>query len=202
MKRASLAAIVLLAVGIGHLLAEQPTEERLRPATDRLIDTYYAALKDPQAGRLDPLVAKLLMIASALPKEIQLPVEPANGKDPGESPPQQNDATPDVAVPPHEEWRQVVPGPVVDDGKYAWVLYRAGSYAEAAAIYRRLLKADEKDEHALVMLALSERNAGNAAEARRLIDTLSPGSPTGEWAEWMLAMADLAASARARAKAE
>ena len=76
--------------------------------------------------------------------------------------------------------------------RLAGALFEARQFEQAAGLYRRLKDDAEGDTHLLLMLALCERNAGNDAEARRLLAELQAADQqTAEWAGWLTTMMDL-----------
>jgi Flp pilus assembly protein TadD len=84
---------------------------------------------------------------------------------------------------------------VVGEEKLAHAYYLAGSFQEAAALYRLLREKNPDDEHLLQMLVVSERNAGNVEEARALLDEFQrKGTESSEWGRWMVEMIDLGKS--------
>jgi TolA-binding protein len=85
----------------------------------------------------------------------------------------------------------VVERPVVDDETLAHALYLSERYDKAAELYRRLHTESPDQTHLLLMLVLSERNAGNHARAAALLEELKSKSGASEWAQWMEEMTAL-----------
>lgn len=161
-----------------------------------LVRAYYGPLTDAHRGRLYEATADLLNSGRELPDAIDLgvPRRPAAAAQaqpgaPAEQPPAQPEPAAESQRP---RWVEVLNHPVVGEEDLAHAYFLAGSYAESAAAYRRLRERNPDDAHLLLMLLLSERNAGNAAEARSLLAELQKKGPeAAKWAEWLTAMMDL-----------
>lgn len=191
MKRMLPALVLLLAVALG-VRAGQPGPRSF----DRLDAARWTPLSDGQSGRLYDAVGELLSAARALPPAIDLPVRPApdeppppepRGDEEPEAPPQ-----PVAAPPPGERWLTATERPVVPPEDLAHAHFLAGQCRQAAALYRALREERPDDRHLLLMLALCERNAGNAEGASALLAELEQAEDAArEWAEWLRAMSAL-----------
>jgi len=183
------ALLAVGAVGAGEPAPPMPL--------DRLLRANFAPLADPQQGRLYEAATRLLEAGRALPDAIDLGIKPAAaaGRPPGEQavaePPAAPSAEPEPA-PRHEPWLALLEGPVVDEQELAYACFLAGSYVEAAGLYRDLRQRSPDDAHLLLMLLLSERNAGDALAVRGLMAELRKSGPEGaEWANWLTALTKL-----------
>ncbi len=186
---ALLAAVALAALETGR---EQQTES----SHERLLRGFYAPPADQEHGRLYEPAVKLLSAARALPKAIDLgevgPVEEVvetAAEEPAQEPVQ-------IVQLPDERWVSVVDQPVVDDDTLAYVYFLAERYEEAATLYSRLCKQTPGDSHLMVMWLLSQRNAGRAPDARKLLKQLSAHPEASSWAEWVFEMADMGQTER------
>jgi tetratricopeptide (TPR) repeat protein len=177
--------------------AEQAPEDLADRPTDRLLEGYYHAPADGDAGTLYKDTARLRKLLLLMPDRIERPRLP---EDPAELEPV---ADPDVAVdtpvltaetPAQQQptWQTAVDGPVVARGRLAWTCYQAGRYEDAAAIYRAMLDEDADHNHARFMLFLCLRNMGELAAARKLHNELPKDSKAREWAGWTVEMDDMA----------
>jgi tetratricopeptide (TPR) repeat protein len=185
--------------------AEHPpagaADAKLRPLSfDDLLTTYYAPLTDHHRGRLYEAATALLNAVRELPKAIDLGVAlPAAEAQPG--PEDAAGTGEDTAAPlgfsqaaERGKWLAVLDHPVVAEEDVAYALFLAGSFKDAAAAYRKLREGHADDRHYLIMLLLSESNAGNAAEARNLLAELAKkGDEPAKWAAWMTEMMKLRA---------
>ncbi len=209
----TLLGALLLAAACATALSAPTAEDRRTPA-QRLADLYSSPIADPMRGRLYGKVAALLDAARQLPDRIELPETEAPAPDPEPQSPAEPDPVPEPTVAeqaataepaaavkpgpepeppvPGEDWRVVSGEPVVADEDLAHAHFRAGFYRRAASLYGRLSKADPEDAHLMVMLALSERNAGDAAAARDVLDQLrSADEDPDTWAAWFDHMVEL-----------
>lgn len=165
-------------------------------AFEALLEAYYAPLADPRRGRLYEATAELLSAGRALPESMDLgfrlrPTPAGQGQE-ATSAEQPAAAPQGSAAGQGPRWVEVLDHPVVGEEELAHAYFLARSYAEAADIYRLLHERNPEDTHLLLMLLLSERNAGNADEARRLLSELQKkGTEPAKWAEWMAEMMDL-----------
>ena len=216
-----LAVLLLIATAATVAAAATDAEDQRSPA-QRLTAMYNSPIADPMRGRLYGKVAELLKAARGLPGRIELPQveepqadqdaqlaavdpespadEPAPGLKPAAAPEPAAAVTPAAVAPqpepaaplPGEGWRIVSGEPVVGDEDLAHAHFRAGSYRRAASLYRRLSKADPTDAHLMLMLALSERNAGDAAAARDVLGQLRAADEEADtWAAWLDDIVDL-----------
>ncbi|KPK66164.1 MAG: hypothetical protein AMK73_00725 [Planctomycetes bacterium SM23_32] len=201
--RARVAAAVLLACVLAG--AAPARAEREPTQLETLIEAYRRPLEDPHRGRLYEAVGELLRAARELPEAIDLgdvreavPLpEPAPAAD-TEEPAAEEVVTPapEPSQPGPKPWRAVLDRPVVGDEEMAHALFLAGSFGEAAQIYRRLREEDPEDPHLLRMLLLSERNAGDMVATAALLAELKAKDPgAAEWADWLATMIALAEEA-------
>lgn len=191
-----IAALLLAACAAVSTVLADAGQER-SAARDRLLEAYHSPPVDPSQGRLYDAVAALLNSARELPKTLQLRSTP-----PAEAPPVEAeaaepaaDARPEAAPaepPARAQWLTVLEEPVVSEEVLAHTHFLAGAFGEAAALYGHLREQNPEDEHVLLMLMLSERNAGNLEEAQALLAELrQKGAEAGEWADWMIEMINL-----------
>jgi tetratricopeptide (TPR) repeat protein len=150
-----------------------------------VLDAYYAPLADPSLGRLYEPSADLLAAGRDLPKAVDLGVV-LQGGEATAAQPEAQPAQPPAAPVELPKWLAVLDHAVVGDEELAHAHFVAGSFPEAAALYRKLRQQSPDDAHLLVMLLLSERNAGNADEARKLLaEVQQRGGEAAKWAEWL-----------------
>lgn len=183
--------LLMAAVAAVAFAAERPSGMPY----DRLLRVKYGALDDPHQGRLYEAAAGLLQAARGLPAQVDLGIVPSRSAvQPPVPEADEPKATP-PAVPPVATARQprLLQGtPVVGKEELAYTLFQAGSYADAATLYRDLRAQQPDDAHLLVMLLLCERNAGNAAEAAVLLEECRKAGPeAAEWANWLAALTKL-----------
>ncbi|MHC4787675.1 MAG: hypothetical protein ACYS8K_00495 [Planctomycetota bacterium] len=179
-----------------------PVSRAAWPPDSRLLNARWGPLSDRGRGRLYGAVAQLLRGASELPETIDLgirraPKEPAEREDPPPEQVPQPDAGEqrEAEAAPAEPagWVAVLDAPVVAEEKLAHAYFLARSYPQAAALYRRLREERPDEPHLLLMLLLSERNAGSGDQVEALLEELrAKGAENGEWAAWMKDMMELA----------
>jgi len=161
----------------------------------RLMKAWHSPLADPGQGRLYEEAARLLDAVRTLPEAVDLTPPRA----PASPPPEAAAAQPAPAAVPAPQgpaWVAVLDRPVVPKEDLAYACFRAGRFSEAAALYRSLLPDGSQDRHLLLMLMLSERNAGRQDEARRLWDELRKAAPDeAEWIDWLKDMTTLSEEA-------
>jgi tetratricopeptide (TPR) repeat protein len=198
MKTLRVAALIASLGFCAALAGAEDAEEAAPPSLEAVRRQASSPLTDPGQGRLYGSVARMLNAVRALPPaiDLRLPKRPAGGQAPPTEPQQEpeTEQKPQVKPPVEEQkgWIAVFGAPIADGGRLARALYMAGSYREAADLYSDLLEEEPEDEHLLVMLALSERNAGDRERAEELLAELAEReTPAGQWAEWTLQMMSL-----------
>ncbi|MHC4591936.1 MAG: hypothetical protein ACYS8L_04475 [Planctomycetota bacterium] len=167
---------------------------------DRLLRAGYGAMVDADQGRLYGVLGELLDTARGLPESIDLglSLRPATAVEvpPAEAAPAPEPPTPqptEAQPVEHNEWLSVLDWPVVDDVDLAHAYFLAGSFEDAAGLYRLLRDQNPDDKHVLLMLTLCERNCGNAEQTQALLAELGGTSAdASEWADWMTEMTKLA----------
>jgi hypothetical protein len=175
--------------------AARAEEDGPRPF-DRLDAACWQPLSDAQSGRLYDAASVLLSAARSLPTKIDLGVRPAAEPPPPEPPDAEDVSEAPERIAPAEpgkqRWLTACERPVVSEEDLAHAHFRAGSFEQAAALYRQLRQERTEDPHLLLMLLLCERNAGNAEGAEELLaEVEEAGEGAAEWAEWLRAMSAL-----------
>jgi hypothetical protein len=176
--------------------ADEPGTCKDRP-TDRLLNSFYQALPESPTERLYEDTARLRKLMLLMPERIAMPrpadlampdLEAAGAPALTAQPGSGESSDPETSKP---VWRRVVKEPVVERSRLAWVCYRAGRYADAAAVYRVMLAEDSDDQHARFMLFLCLRNLGERDAARKLHNELPDGAEVREWTSWTVQMDEL-----------
>ncbi len=189
--RRTLAAMIALTA----LACAAGAEEASPPPFERLDAARWQPLTDAQRGRLYEAASALLSAARSLPPKIDLGVRPAVTPPPAGPPeekPSRGPEHPAPAGPPGQRWLTACEQPIVGEEDLAHAHFRAGSFRQAAALYRELRQERPDDRHLLLMLLLCERNAGNAEATRELLaEVAKAGEGEAEWAEWLKAMSAL-----------
>jgi len=196
MRKLAVAMLVAGMIAASVAAQVQPTAPSL---AERILDARLSPLRDPGAGQLYPLASGLLGAARHMPQSIELtrPPIPAEQEGPDSQAQPPAGAQPQPAETPNApKWRQVLDAPVVEDEKLAYAYYLAGSYAEAAGLYRRLHEQEPDNVHFHQMLFLSARNAGDAQAAAALLEELKSKPESQDWAEWIDAMLTLSPDAK------
>ncbi|MGD2174162.1 MAG: tetratricopeptide repeat protein [Candidatus Brocadiaceae bacterium] len=187
-------APVLLTVLLAPALFARDDGTWTAPA-ERLQRACDAPLEDAGAGRLYEKAAELLNAARDLPERIELPEpRPAVPEDQAAEEEEAQEQPVEIPEPPREQWVPVVEEPIAPPRELAWLYYMAGRYQQAGELYRRLHEKDPGDEHVLMMLLLSERNAGRIEEARELLSRTKADAPCRSWADWMFQMQQIGES--------
>lgn len=185
------------AFATAHFACAQTAEDVVQAnANEGFRWLYGYSLQDPHSGQLYGPSAALLNTLRDMPESIDLGGKAAPEGRPDAVPPEPKEPAEAVAQqPPVEEsvsqkgWVPVLDSQVVTDEELAHVYFMAGSYADAARLYRRLCEEAPGDVHLLLMLAVCERNAGSNEEARRLLAQIGNADAEAlRWADWMTTM--------------
>jgi hypothetical protein len=166
---------------------------------NRLFRAGHGAMVDAEQGRLYGALGGLMDAARDLPESIDLGLSPRPAKA-LEVPPAEAAPVPEPPAPEpvetlpveHKECLSLLDRPVVDDVDLAHAHFLAGSFEDAARLYRLLREQNPDDNHVLLMLTLCERNCGNAEQTQALLAEFGGSSAdAGEWANWMIEMTNL-----------
>ena len=197
---------LLVACAAAHLAFAQTAEDVVQASANEGFRWLYRySLQDPHNGQLYGPSAALLSTLRDMPESIDLAGEEEAGAPPDVAQPKPKEPAEAVAQrEPVEEpvsqkgWVPLLDNPVVTDEELAHVYFMAGSYADAARLYRRLSEKVPGDAQLMLMLAVCERNGGSNEEAKRLLTQI--GDTDAEallWADWMTIMMQISRDSEA-----